>query len=400
MIDPSVPGRATAEPEITGPQSTAAQLLTGRVLYQENARFRARVRKSVDRRLSGVVMTGKNADDRASQLRDAGYRGVVLIDSAAYLTHKATVDEPFLLPKDTLFPSLEDCLDFQRHRGADAALTPTGYVRAAASKTLKAIMRAAEQIEREDTVVVLPLDIAWLNSEHIKQLIAVCKEIRQPKAIILIRQFDPMAAFKETTVNLRRLVTEADQVALLRSDLAALDAMVHGALFAGIGADSSIRHAVPAGERPQKAESSGFAQYPSVLMPELMRFSGAQSLARRYANVEPARCSCVVCSGRGLDRFNSPDGEARIESEDHNAYVWGAWVNEMAAKNPGRERHLWWRDRCARAVNCYELENVRIQQPRAFKVPPPLRAWATLPIEGDTPAPARGASQGVSSTAG
>ena len=403
MIDPTVPGRPAARPHAADTRSAAAQLLAGRVLYQENARYLPRVRQSVDAHLSGIVMTGPNADTRASQLRSTGYRGVLLIDSAAYMTHTATSKEPFLLPQDLLFATLDECLDFQRARGADAVLTPTGYIPVAASKALKAVIEAAERIKREDAIVVMPIDIAWLNAEHINQLIAACNKIRQPKAVILIGQFDPMAAFKQTAENLRRLVSEAEQVALLRTDLAALDAMAHGALFAGIGADSSIRHAVPVGERPQKAESNskGWAQYPNVLMPELMRFCGTQGLARRYANAEPARCGCPVCDGRGLDRFNSSDGETRIESEDHNAYVWGAWVNEMTTVTPGGERHQWWRDRCARALGRYELENVRIEQPRGFKPPKPLRAWATLPIEGDTPAPtARGARRGVSSTAG
>jgi len=187
---------------------------------------------------------------------------------------------------------------------------------------------------------------------------------------------------------------------LLRTDLAALDAMVYGALFAGIGADSSIRHAVPAGERAKKAELTGWAQYPHVLMPELMRFCGTQALANRYANAEPARCDCPVCDGRALDRFNSADGETRIESENHNAYVWGTWVNEMATFDPGSQRRQWWRERCARALGRYELENVRIQQPRGFQPPAPLRAWATLPIEDDAPAPTDGARRGVSSAAG
>lgn len=399
MIDPPLPGCPAAQPHAVGAHPTAAHLLSGRVLYQENARYRARVRRSVDPYLSGVVLTGKNADDRANHLREADYDGVLLIDSAPYMTHTATPDEPFLLPHDTLFPSLEECLDFQRARGADAALTPTGYIPAASSKALKAIMRAAERIERDDTVVVLPIDIAWLNAEHIKQLIAACNKIRHPKAVILTGQFDPLEAFGQAPANLRRLVSEADQVALLRTDLAALDAMAHGALFAGVGADTSIRHAVPVGERAKTAKPGGGPTYPTVLLPELMRFCGTQALANRYANTDPIRCDCPACQGRGLDRFNSPDGETRIESEEHNAYVWGAWVNKMAAVTPGRERRRWWRDRCAQTLDRYELENVRIEQPRAFVPPKPLRAWATLPIDGDTPTPAEGARQEVSSAA-
>ncbi|SNT64134.1 hypothetical protein SAMN05216276_11118 [Streptosporangium subroseum] len=400
MIDPTIPGPRLSEAPAVGARPTTAQLLAGRVLYQENARFLPRLRDCVDAKLSGVVMTGKKADERASQLREAGYRGVLLIDSAAYMTHTATPDEPFLLPQDSLFNDLDNCLTFQLHRGADVALTPTGYIPPAASKVLKAVMRAAKQIERDDVVVVLPVDIAWLNPEHIAQFIAACTEIRQPKAVILTRQFDPLKAFKEAPANLRRLVSEVEHIALLRTDLAALDAMTYGALFAGIGADSSIRHAVPAGERPQTAQNGGGAQFPSVLLPNLMRFSWGPTLANRYANAEPVRCDCPACQGRGLDRFNTPDGPTRIESEDHNAYTWGAWVNELAACSSAAERRQLWRDRCAHAVGRYELENVRIEQPRAFQAPPALKAWASLPTGDDTPAPAEGGPRGVSSAAG
>lgn len=400
MIDPTIPGPRLPEAPAVGARPTTAQLLAGRVLYQENARFLPRLRDCVDAKLSGVVMTGKKADERAFQLRDAGYRGVLLIDSAAYMTHTATPDEPFLLPQDSLFDDMDNCLAFQRRRGATAALTPTGYIPAAASKTLKAVMRAAGQIERDDVVVVLPVDIAWLNSEHITQFIAACRRIRQPKAVILTRQFDPLEAFTEAPANLRRLVSEVEHIALLRTDLAALDAMAYGALFAGIGANSSIRHAVPARERPQTAKTGGGPQYPSVLLPDLMRFSGTQALANRYANADPPKCDCEMCQGRGLDRFNSPGELARTESEAHNAYTWGAWVNKLAACESATERRQWWRDRCVQALGCYELENLRIEQPHAFKPPKPLTAWATLPIGDDTPASTEGGSQGISSAAG
>ncbi|MFE9970250.1 hypothetical protein ACFYRD_05680 [Streptomyces hirsutus] len=363
----------------------AAPLLQGRVLLHENALNIPRSRHALDDDLSGVVMTGAKADERAFQLRTtAGYNGTLLIDSAPYTTYTATADQPFMVPPDELFASVDDSLAFQKARGASAALTPTGYISPANSRALKAVMREANRIERADTLVSLPIDVTWLNRENIGQLIAVCAKIRHPKAIMLFRQFDPLEQTKDIPANLRRLFAEVEHMSLLRTDLAALDVMAHGALCAGIGVQSSLRHAIPPGEKPQRGKRGGGPTYPNVLMPQLMCFKGAESLASLYANADPATCDCEECDGRGLDRFFLPDGETRQEADNHTVLTWSDWVSEMAGHPAGIQRKTWWRDKCAAAVDRYALENQRIGQgasPRsAFQAPPPLKAWATLPI--------------------
>ncbi|TKA02948.1 hypothetical protein [Actinacidiphila oryziradicis] len=196
-----------------------------------------------------------------------------------------------------------------------------------------------------------------------------------------------MEVSKEAPANLRQLMSEVEHMALLRTDLAALDAMAHGALFTGIGADSSVRHTVPVGERP-KVTNPG-PQYPNVLVPKLMCFTGAVKLANRYGNCEPATCACDICDGRGLDRFDSPDGATRLESEDHNILTWREWASEMATYRPGADRQRWWRDKCAASVERYALENQRIgvSSRAGFTPPPPLKAWATLPIASPEQSP-------------
>ncbi|MFE4518365.1 hypothetical protein ACFRMQ_29775 [Kitasatospora sp. NPDC056783] len=351
------------------------------MLVHENTRFIPRMRRSLDDELGGIVVTGDKADERAFQLRtEVGYSGPLLIDAAPYKSHTATADEPFLLPSDEMFADVETSLSFQKARGASAALTPTGYIEPENAKALKAVWRASQRIERGDVIVSLPVDAAWLKDSHIRQLIAVCQQINRPKALILAGQFDPLEGSKEMPGNLRRLMSEVEHIALLRTDLAALDAMAFGATFAGIGSDSSLRHSVAPGERALVA-SGGGAQYPKVLLPNLMCFKGAVGLANKYANTPPPVCHCEECDGQALDRFDKPDGQTRQESEDHNVLVWSAWFSEMATYAAGTDRQAWWRDKCAAAVEQYALENQRlgVSSRGGFQVPAPLKAWATLP---------------------
>jgi hypothetical protein len=363
----------------------AVPLLQGRVLLHDHSQPIPRPRPALDDDLDGVVMTGPNADARAFQLRaNVGFTGTLLIDSAAYTTYTATAEEPFMAPPDELFATVHDSLNFQKARGASAALTPTGYIPPANSRALKAVLREANRIERADTLVSLPIDVTWLNRENISQLIAVCAKIRHPKAVILFRQFDPLEQAKDIPANLRRLFTEVEHMSLLRTDLAALDVMAHGALCAGIGVRSSLRHAIPPDEKAQIGKRGGGPTYPHVLMPQLMCFKGAEFLSNVYGNADPATCDCEECDGRGLNSFYLSDGETRREAENHNILTWSEWVSDIASYPAGTERKTWWRDKCAAAVDRYALENQRIglgASPKSgFQVPAPLRAWATLPV--------------------
>ncbi|MFD8736581.1 hypothetical protein ACFV06_16940 [Streptomyces sp. NPDC059618] len=384
MANPPSPGRTPA-PRILDASVPAAPLLQDRVLLHENARFVPQMRSQLDDDLGGVVTTGEKAGERAYQLRELGYNGALLIDTEAYKTHTATEDAPFLLDESELFSTVDASLELQKARSASAALTPTGYIPPGASRVLKAVMKQAQRIERADTVVSLPISTVWLTDEYVDQLIGVCRRIPHLKALTLVRQFDPMEQAKNVPANLRRITSELADLGLLRSDLAALDALAYGAVFAGIGADSARRHSTPPDEVTLVSDQNhGGPAYPSVLMPSLMCFKGARSLDRLYANDPPMTCNCGICDGRGLDRFFDPGGEARRESEDHNISTWSAWVIELLARKAGLERKTWWRDRCAAAVDQYALENQRLglsaNATAGFRVPDPLRSWATLPI--------------------
>jgi len=83
--------------------------------------------------------------------------------------------------------------------------------------------------------------------------------------------------------NFRRLLAETTNVGLWRCDLqAAFDCMVYGGAFAAIGAGGSLRHLVPADEKPD-AENP-FAHTPAVLLPSMLQYNKKRIIANKYAN--------------------------------------------------------------------------------------------------------------------
>jgi hypothetical protein len=366
-------GRTAREP------STAAQTVAERVLLLDRPKYVHAVPTHLDSDHGGLVLCGKDAGGRARQLRRAGYDSILVIDQAAYENEPATADEPFALPGGQLFGGhLDDVLQQQLDCGADVAMTPTRYVHAGDADALKGVMRAAQAIKRSDVIVTMPVAITWLRDESLQQLRAVLKRIPQPKALILGGQYDPLD-MRNTPKNLRCLAQEVADLGLWRTDLAAFDCIAYGGLFAAIGAGGSLRHLIPEDEEPQSSSFPG-AHLPSVLVPDLLSFSRADSLARRYANTPPPRCPCPVCDGRFLDRFNRRDGETRAVAHAHNAATWNSWLPDLFDHQSLGDRQVWWKNRCTAALDAHEAENARIQQPKAFKPPQPLKAWATLPV--------------------
>lgn len=330
--------------------------------------------------ITGLVLSGKKSAVAIKELRQSDPDLLLLRDPEGYSRKPATEDEPFFLDdgedddQERLFPvSLDECLQAQRDCGANLALTPTGYLNAGDSDALRAVVRDAARIERDDVLVSVPLDIAWLKNDLIGHVIAVLATLDKPKAVFLGGQFDPMERYKEAVPNLRRLVADAGSVAVLRTDLTGFDAMSHGAFATSIGTGGSQRHIVPLGQTPfaiQKDKS------PSVLFEELMSFHKGSTLAHRFANARPPVCTCTSCGRRALDTFLSSDDS--VAAHRHGMYTWASWVNDMRAQPTLAHRAVWWRNRCHAAAGHAEIVNARINQPDAFKAPKTLVRWAEL----------------------
>lgn len=144
----------------------------------------------------------------------------------------------------------------------------------------------------------LPLGVAWFTDEHIGHLIAELSRLAAPKAVFLGGQFDPMERYKAAVVNLRRMVAEAGDIAVFRTDLTGFDAMSHGAFATAIGSGSSLRHVVPFGQAPQFGKQ-GDDHSPSLLFGELMSFHRGSTLYDRFGNTRPPVCTCRACGPDG-----------------------------------------------------------------------------------------------------
>ena len=85
---------------------------------------------------------------------------------------------------------------------------------------------------------------------------------------------------------------------------------------------------------------------PAVLLPSMLRYSQGRVIANKYANTPAPRCSCVICKGASLDRFDSLSGQVRATAHAHNAAVWTSWLSDLFGHATDSERQLWWRGIC------------------------------------------------------
>lgn len=373
-------------PTATVPADAPAGIgLTDRVFLLDRPRFvdqypRYLGPNCLDPGHGGLVLCGEGAPARARDLRLAGFTGALVEDPAAYEKQVATKQAPFDLPEgDGLFEiELEDVLKAQIERGADWAMTPSRYILSGDSPALKALVKRAREIAFENVIVVVAASIGWLNRDFRGQFTAALQSIGYPVALALGGQYNPLRKFADAPEHLRDLLQEVPGVGLWRTDLAAFDMLAYGGSFAAIGAGGSLRHLVPAGE---KAESSKpFPHYPSVLVPDLLRFTTADTLADIYADTDPPPCPCLVCGGKlNLEAFHSLKAPGRAAAHAHNAATWTTWLPEILAYPRLADRQSWWRGRCQDAVQSHDEENERIGQPGRLKPPTVVAKWAKLP---------------------
>ncbi|MBL7493688.1 hypothetical protein I6A60_35025 [Frankia sp. AgB1.9] len=317
---------------------------------------------------------------KGGQLALARYQGPLLLDPGHYEKQVATSGQPFIVPPDDMYGSgLERELDLQVERRAIAAITPTGYIRAADWDALKAIVHAAQELQRSDVTVMLPIDAAWLRDDWIEKLDRAIKNIPHPVAIAVGGQFNPFDRYKKATTNLRRLLIDNPRVGLWRSDLQVIDAIGHGALFAAFGLSGSLRHTVPPGQ-PAESKNRGGPPAATVLLPEFLRFSKGPDLAQVYANTDAPTCDCSACDGARLDRFDGFDNEIRALADSHNAAVWTELVVAVFRYTDLGSRQAWWHRLASDAREAIGAENERLRQAGAFKIPEDLARWADLSV--------------------
>lgn len=355
-------------------RQTVRTTLKGRLLVEALADDAVHCPALLSRSLSGLVIGG--AKDAAATVRSlrAAYNDLVLaIDPLNSEKYFATETAPFALGDgDTLFtPSVEEVLNDQIASGCSFGVTPTGYVQAGEPEALKAVINTANDLDRDDIVVLVPMDHRWLADANIKQLTAILSRSKHPVALALGDPSGNPAAHPNAQRNLRALATALSDLVLWRTDMSGVDAMAHGALAAAVGlVPSRRRAAVPdtGGRAANPADRT-----PQVFLPDLLRFARASFIQDEwYAATLPPPCLCKSCQGGAIDRFSSTSDDQRA-GRLHNAAKLSELIEDAGA-NGGVDR--WWPDKVNNAVSAHVTLSSVIG--REITLPPDLELWASL----------------------
>ncbi|MFI9174876.1 hypothetical protein [Streptomyces lincolnensis] len=340
----------------------------------------------------GLTLCGADAVQTARECHNqCPGQWLQLVDPAAYEDH-ATPEEPFrpdrvrLTGQASLFEDDEDkgvggdvrsILDTQLRSGTTAGLTPTRYIKAGKRDIVTAVVDFASRLEAEQTILTVPLDHGWLrNDDDIDFLVEELDQLPHIKAITLGAVYNPLG-LKGTATGLRRLISGLERVALIRTDLAGLDAYAHGALFASIGMQTALRHvrtpgAVPSKKRKPRAVTT------TVLHPQLLDYFNADTLRELYREGDGPACHCTECQGRPLLRFDHNRAD-QAAANRHNLATWLPWAKELQRAAPGRPRRAAWHEICWDAVQAHQELSEHRSSPGDPEPPRWLKEWVGEP---------------------
>ncbi|HEY6737493.1 MAG TPA: hypothetical protein VI076_01475 [Actinopolymorphaceae bacterium] len=365
-------GNLAVRPRPRMPEGAAGRLCD-RILVHTGVTSLQLAAQWVDPDISGLWVGGRRLPDRIARWL-AGYPGVMVLDPEAYTTSFASPDAVFALPAGQLFATLDDVLDEQLRAGATVAVTPTRYLGAGDSRSLRALVSQARTIERDDTILVVPFAVDWLGPVRFGEFRDTLASVSLPIALMFGGQHDPLERFASAVRRVRLLERELPHVMRARTDLAAFDGLAHGSFAGAVGFGGSRRHLVPPGS-PHDASR----RTPSVLVPHLMRYVHSDELAERLHRGVP-RCSCAACEDRSLGGFlHEAD---RDDADAHNLCIWTQWLRELHDHDTLVDRAFWWRAKCRAALD----EHERLDTVHGYRVFPPRRALRRYAEEAPWPA--------------
>ncbi|MEV0929262.1 hypothetical protein ACIBMX_03820 [Streptomyces phaeochromogenes] len=352
------------------------ELLRDRLLIMVKDQSAIDVLPYIPARTGGLVLTGAAAPVRCREIRNTLPEAVVVMDHSSHTQQVATADAPFGLKtsygwRDLDLAGLNEILDGQRDNKASYAVTPTCFIpadQAGDTSVLKAVVRQANLLRRQDTVVLLPCSWRWLRRSSLPHLTEQIRACRHPVGLIMQADGDPLDR-AEAPEGLRQLCRSCPRLVLWRTDLAAFDAMAHGALGAAVGASAILRHGMA--PRPDNG-GGGHKPYPVVLVRRLLRYHRVATLQDWFAHIDPWACDCTVCKGAVLTRFTDRETDV-VAALQHTVCELYGLHDELDGTLPGDERIGWWRQQLADAWDYHRLlasqTNTEVQFPRV------LQAW-------------------------
>ncbi|MFE3587774.1 hypothetical protein ACFXOY_09620 [Streptomyces niveus] len=356
-----------------------------------NSRSAVDMLPHVERRLGGLVLTGVTSLAQCRALRHVSPDLVLAVDHESHTLAYATETEAFGLRtsdgwRHLATDDLDEVLTGQLRNGASFAVTPTMFLgHTDGPPTLRNIMRQANRLRREDTVVLIACSYKWLQAPLLNELADRIGECPHPVALTLASNGDPLER-QGVPEGLRQLCRTCPNVVLWRTDLAAFDALAHGALAGAIGITASLRH----GAAPDRAGGGGgWRPFPVVLVGRLLRYLRVETLQDWFAHSDPWTCDCPVCAGAPLTRFTDTTASV-LTARQHDVHALYNLHREAVASSPGHDRLEWWRQKLQ---DSYDLHRQLARQAdMELSIPRVLQAWrrqTPLPLHSPRHDPSR-----------
>lgn len=329
-------------------------------------RIRPHEARALATRTDGIVLRRTSGERTGRELRTfLNYRGALLFDPAYY------EGDPSRIRIDLRHEALR-----QAQLRVATFLSPSRFAPDGDIAALNAVLRAGTDFANEATTTghdapvrtVVAIQRPWLT-RHVEALIEAVAIPDVPPVLVLGNRTDPLDSGVAVR-GFRKLLDARPGLGLIRSDLASIGALAHGATLIAPGTATVVRHFVPHGK------TGGGVSYddtPSVLVPTLDNyFKGSKlELARDREDEDLLRCKCFFCKGRSLTRFGDP--RLTPEALRHNAESVFTMF-EHFRDSPQRLRRTHWAMACAKAVEMHERLSELTGVP--FTPSSQLRAWA------------------------
>lgn len=345
--------------------------LLGRVLAYPRLRGEVDYLRLYAEAADGLVLhTGAGAEAGAT-LRREGYEGVLVVDPALYRIPSDRPEQVSLLgSRETEWISIQSSLRVA------AYMSPSPFVPPGDLSTLQDVLtrgreflhRAEDDKHQAPAYVVLPLDQDWLKGD-LPLLLKTLQSGSLPVALVLASPWNPVGT-SDSVNGLVSVVRELENVAILRSDIAALGAVAYGATFGAIGTGAAVRHLVPPGRRGGGVANDNS---PNALVQDLLSYLRGSTLAQMHDAGARLPCQCGVCEGAHLGRFEDPRLEP--EADRHSVLVWSSEAKAITALGVN-DRPAAWARRCEAAIR--RAEELVDEALVDIHVQPYLRAWADL----------------------
>ncbi|MGH3724614.1 MAG: hypothetical protein ACRDUS_10890 [Mycobacterium sp.] len=303
---------------------------------------------------AGMILSGGTGALTARDLRRRGYKGALLMDRQRYRgAARATADAQFD----------PNWLNQQREAQVNCVLTDSGYVASGDIGGLGSVLDRTARIS--DAAAVLALANSWLQGADLRRLIDCTRGFTQPIALVIEHAGDPFSS-RRILDGVLEFLDSGPPVIALCSDISALGLLANGAVAAGYGCRSSLRHLYPvrSGGGP-KIDRPEAALWPTGMA--LHYVDGLYDAAMIDRGAPQWECACYLCNGLSVERLVTVP---KLEVHQHN-YAGLLERHRELAGAPADDRPRVWREWCDLAIERHNELTGTLRIPRS------LRNWGS-----------------------